>query len=100
LIRDNDTELLAATQILLQSTRRSQRVELLAVATGIVNPIASALAKVREPALVLPGQTRPATERSSSRRAARGANSEPFARLPMAQALRHRGQHTNPKINR
>jgi hypothetical protein len=31
---------------------------------------------------------------------ARGADPEPFARLPMAQALRHPGQHLNPKIKR
>jgi hypothetical protein len=31
---------------------------------------------------------------------ARGADPEPLARLPMAQALRHRRQHPNPKIKR
>jgi hypothetical protein len=44
LIRDNDTELPAPTQIRFQSTLRFQRVELLAAATETVNPIASALA--------------------------------------------------------
>jgi hypothetical protein len=44
LIRDSDPELPAATQIRLRSTRRFQRVELLAAATETVNPIASALA--------------------------------------------------------
>jgi hypothetical protein len=29
-----------------------------------------------------------------------GAHSEPFARLPMAQAFRHRRQHPNPQIKR
>jgi len=31
---------------------------------------------------------------------ARGADPKPFASLPMAQALRHPGQHPNPKIKR
>ena len=48
MIRDNDTELPAATQILPQSTRRSQRVELLAAATETVTPIVSARAKAQE----------------------------------------------------
>ena len=81
MIRDNDTELLAATQILLHSTRRSPRVELLAVATGIVNRIVSARAKVREPALVLPGQIRPAAERSLLRQAGPGKLSGTVAKL-------------------
>ena len=47
MIRDNDTELPVATQILLQSTRRSPRVELLAAATERENPIVSARATGR-----------------------------------------------------
>jgi hypothetical protein len=72
LIRDNDTELPAATQILLQSTRRSQWVELLAAATERVNPIVSARAKAQELSLVLLAQIRPAAERSSLRQAGPG----------------------------
>ena len=70
MIRDNDTELPAATQILLQSTQRSQRVELLAAATERVNPIVSARAKTQELALL--AQIRPAAERSSLRQAGPG----------------------------
>jgi hypothetical protein len=45
------------------------------------------------------GLTPLARERSPSADA-RGADPEPFARLPMVQSLRHRGQHANPKIKR
>jgi hypothetical protein len=81
LIRDNDTELPAATQILLQSTRRSQRVELLAAATETVNPIVSARAKAQELSLALLAQIRPAAERSSLRRAGPGKLSGTVAKL-------------------
>jgi hypothetical protein len=81
LIRDNDTELLAATQILLQSTRRSQRVELLAAATERVNPIVSARAKTQELALALLAQIRPAAERSLLRQAGPGKLSGTVAKL-------------------
>jgi hypothetical protein len=79
LIRDNDTELPAATQILLQSTRRSQRVELLAAATETVNPIVSARAKAQELALL--AQIRPAAERSSLTQAGPGKLSGTVAKL-------------------
>ena len=78
-IRDNDTELPAATKILLQSTRRSQRVELLAAATERVNPVVSARTKTQELALL--AQIRPAAERLPSRRAAPGKISGIVARL-------------------
>jgi len=81
LIRDNDTELPAATQILLHSTQRSQRVELLAAATETENPIVSARAKAQEPVLALLAQIRPAAERLSLRRAARGKISGTVAKL-------------------
>jgi hypothetical protein len=81
LIRDNDTELPAATQILLQSTRRSQRVELLAAATERVNPIVSARAKTQELALALLAQIRPAAERSLLRQAGPGKLSGTVAKL-------------------
>jgi hypothetical protein len=78
LIRDNDTELPAATQILVQSTRRSQRAELLAAATETVNPIVSARAKAQE---LLLAQIRPAAERSSLRQAGPGKLSGTVAKL-------------------
>jgi hypothetical protein len=81
LIRDNDTELPAATQILLHSTQRSQRMELLAAATERVNPIVSARAKTQELALALLAQIRPAVESSSLRRAGRGKLSGTVAKL-------------------
>jgi hypothetical protein len=81
LIRDNDTELPAATQILLQSTRRCQRAELLAAATEIVNPIVSARAKAQELSLTLLAQIRPAAERSSLTQAAPGKLSGTVAKL-------------------
>jgi hypothetical protein len=80
LIRDNDTELPAPTQILLQSTRRSQRVELLVAAMETENPIVSARLKARKPALV-PGQIRPAAERSLLRQAGPGKLSGTVAKL-------------------
>jgi len=81
LIRDNDTELPAATQILLQSTRCSQRVELLAAATETVNPIVSARAKAQELSLALLAQIRLAAERSSLRQAGPGKLSGTVAKL-------------------
>ena len=81
MIRDNDTELPAATQILLQSTRCSQRVELLAAATETVNPIVSARAKTQELALALLAQIRPAVERSLLRQAGLGKLSGTVAKL-------------------
>ena len=78
MIRDNDTELPAATQILVQSTRRSQRAELLAAATETVNPIVSARAKAQE---LLLAQIRPAAERSSLRQAGPGKLSGTVAKL-------------------
>jgi hypothetical protein len=81
LIRDNGTELPAAMQILLQSTLRSQRVELLAAATERVNPIVSARAKTQELALALLAQIRSAAERLSLRRAAPGKISGTVAKL-------------------
>ena len=81
MIRDNDTELPAATQILLRSTRRSQRVELLAAATERVNPIVSARVKTQELALALLAQIRPAAERSLLRQAGPGNLSGTVAKL-------------------
>jgi hypothetical protein len=81
LIRDNDTELPAATQILLHSTQRPQRVELLAAATERVNPIVSARAKTQELAPALLAQIRPAAERSLLRQAGPGKLSGTVAKL-------------------
>jgi hypothetical protein len=67
------------TQIRLRSTLRFQPVELLAAAMETVNPIASALASVQEPALL--AQIPPAAERLSSRRAAPGKISGIVTRL-------------------
>ena len=66
-------------QIRLRSTRRPQPVKLLAAATEGVNPVASALASVQEPALL--AQIPPAAERLSSRRAALGKISGILASL-------------------
>jgi hypothetical protein len=79
LIRDTDTELPAATQILLQSTRRSQRVELLAAATETVNPVVSV--RAQELSLALLAQIRPAAERSLLKQAAPGKISGTVAKL-------------------
>ena len=69
------------TQILLQSTRRSQLVELLAAATETVNPIVSARAKAQELSLALLAQIRPAAERLSLRQAGLGKLSGTVAKL-------------------
>ena len=68
-------------QILLQSTRHSQRVELLALATERENPIVSARAKAQELSLALLAQIPPAAERSSLRQAGLGTLSGTVAKL-------------------